>query len=237
MAKLSEYSSNAELKTYEIWEHLQAERRTHKIINIFLAVLCTALSVSLIFVSKKPPAVISIDQLGKAYYLEHYKTDSQEASPEEAYYVAETFITNYIGLISEVVDYQLAQALNLVTPSLQNQLKEEITKENISEKIKKAQIKTEIKFEKTDIEKEIDKYVYVDVLGIREIFPLDSLQSESKKEGFQFKLRLKRVPRSKTTPNGLLIDFFRNDFVSVETVEAWKNKELPKLKKEENGNE
>ncbi|MDO8526753.1 MAG: hypothetical protein Q7T03_03585 [Deltaproteobacteria bacterium] len=231
MTLLSFNAGNDSIKTCEIWDHIRAERRMLLLSLLSLSLICIVFSIALVLVAKRPPDIVTVDDLGKAAYIDNRQKRGQAAGREEIDHVIETFLSNYIAPDSEIIEYQLSQAMNLMTANLQRLQKEDLEKNEGIERIKKAGIRTELKLEKTNIEQDTGALIYVKVWGTRNMYPKDSLQEKPEVEGFKVSLRLRRVPRTKETPNALLIDDIRSEIIPIETVKAWKATEIPDIRK------
>lgn len=237
MALLSFNAGSDSIKTCEIWDHLRGERRMLLLAISLLSFICIVFSIALVLIARRPPDIVTVDDLGKAIYIDHRQKREQSAGREEMDHVIETFLSNYIAPDSEIIEYQLSQAMNLMTANLQRLQKEDLEKNGGIERIKKAGIRTELKLEKTTIEQDTGDLIYAKVWGTRNLYPKDSLQEKPEVEGFKVSLRLRRVPRTKEAPNALLIDDIRSEIIPTETVKAWKETEIPDIQKGLQGNE
>lgn len=217
---------DAPSKYYEIWRLHESWFRNSRMIVLTLAGFVLLLLMGFIYSVRRPPALIVVDELGKAVYIQNYEHLEQRALQPEIRYFVKTFLDNYSAPNSEKIYDQMARALNMMTPAFGDIHKEEIEKSGVIKKIEEAKIKTNLVFKKITID-ETGESLFIEVLGISEVFPLKSLQSDPRRHGFKAQMRLVFCPRTEKTPHGLLVDDYSYKQVSLVTVEEGKTLQNP----------
>jgi hypothetical protein len=141
-------------------------------------------------------------------------------------YVAKEFFRHYVAMNSLLVEYDLADAWNRMTPELraaeERGLAEFQKKEGqeFVAYVKKQGIQTELEFDdkRTDVAEHDGRAFTVHLRGIANTWPVGHVgeaESTSSKE-FDAFITLVRCPRTEQTPNGLLVHKISRRFYNVE---------------------
>lgn len=188
---------------YEVWGSLE---KTNKILwtALWFAVTVAVLALLLVRIAIcRPPAVIRVDGTGQAQAV----TDMQQPPVSEV--EVKNFLTLferfYIGLNAYTCDADLKLAFEMMTPDFQLKASDSLKRSGVIEQIKSDQIKTAIVLTELNIVRDTADVLECKVKGYRQT-------SSYKPDGptgevvFENDIILKKVPRSQTAPNGLLVE-------------------------------
>lgn len=202
---------NNKRKYYEIWGDLEAQNNTLKLILFgILAVL--AFSLGLVYLgTRKPPVVIRVNDVGKAESIADFAVNNAVSKPE-LFYFAKLFIQKFTEYNSYTISTDLSEAFSLMTANYQKIAKKDVIDSNLASKISQASINTQVQIREIKVEREDENYAVLSFLGLRTIL---SYQNRDFKEESLFKgdIILKKVPRTLTVPQGLLVEEYREVLV------------------------
>lgn len=201
-------------KYYELWGDVIAQNYTLRILIVGCLLVVVVLVSSLVAVSRRPPAVIRVSEVGKAEVIRDLQANNEPEEVEIRAFVRE-FLRSYMELDSTTVIPDMTRALNMMTREYQKVHQEELRKQNLIRKIQEAGIKTRLEIISIGIRQNSGTKVYVTATGISRVSAVSG-EGEKKVSGFRSHLILRKVPRTEFTPNGLLVDQYQNETVDVE---------------------
>lgn len=179
----------------------------------FVALLLAAYSVH---VALTKPLAFVIGDDGHALLAGHLR-DQDAPSTVEVRWVAQEFLSRSIGYNSLTVERDLAAAFNLMTPAQQRKQSAIIAaypKEHGGEdfvttiKKQRVQVTVETDRKRLDVSSHDGRTFSVHLRGVTKSWPLDrpGENAPSLLRDFDAILTLVQVPRTDSTPNGLLVD-------------------------------
>ncbi len=188
---------------YEVWGSLE---KTNKVlwVALWFAVTVAVLALILVRVAiHRPPVVIRVDGEGQAQVV----ADPQEppVSEAEVKNFLSLFERFYTGLNAYTCDADLKLAFAMMTPDFQRKAGDMLKRSGIVEQVKSEQLKTTLFLIELSIVRDTADVLECKVKGYRQTnsYKLDGPAGEVV---FEHDIILKKVPRSQTAPNGVLVD-------------------------------
>jgi hypothetical protein len=174
--------------------------RTLLAVSALLHVVTIGLAIALAF---RPADVIFIDKVGNATFI-----PKAESAPSPVDYEAEAFsqtwARDFLSLDAVTAQDDFARALSVMHPELQTKLRAEFVDSGMLDKIRNAFVRSAVKIEKTEVTSKSTDRFSVTIGGTRTLMAMGS-SGRTLNERFQLELVLAVVPRSRRTPNGLLV--------------------------------
>ena len=215
----------------ELWAHWISHAEILRWLLFVCIIAVLFLSITVVIVSRKPPVVVRVDEIGNARVIQDLETNNTPADVEITAYAKE-FLRAYLELNSLTVQKDLTRALNMMTKKYQQAHLRELQAEGFLKKIINANIQTQIEIRDISITSKMPARVYLDVRGITSTTPLEDPHATATKHGFLSKLTLVLVPRTELTPNGLLVEDYRQEIIPLEELMG-PQKVLPAAEKKE----
>lgn len=192
---------------YEVWGSLE---KTNKVLwaALWLAVTVALLALILVRVAiHRPPIVIRVDGSGQAQVV----TDSQQPLVNEA--EVKNFLTLferfYTGLNAYTCDADLKLAFAMMTPDFQRQAGDTLKRGGVIEQVKSDQIKTTIFLTELKIVRDTADVLECKVKGYRQTSSYKLDGPTGGEVVFEHDIVLKKVPRSETAPDGILVEGYQ----------------------------
>jgi hypothetical protein len=183
-------------------------------INIILMIVLLVESTVIFMTINKAPLVVRVDEVGNAQAVNIQLNNA--TADVEVNAVAKDFLRSYLEINSVTVKKDMAKALNMMSKRFQNAHIIQIRADNTLKYIIDANIQTQLEIKQLSITSRSDSKFILDVRGITSTTPLENLSSPPTKKGFLGRMTLLVVPRTESTPNGLIIDDFRRKMVPLE---------------------
>ncbi len=202
---------NIKRRYFEIWGDLEAQNNTLKFI---LSVCFVLLGVALCIISVtslKPPVVIRVSDIGKAEAVTDYPVNNSVSRPELLFF-AKLFVKKFTAYNSYTISSDMADAFGLMTARFQREARKEVLDSHLVSKISESGVNTDIEIREVKIEREDESHTVLSLIGLRTIM---NYQNRAFKEESLFKgeLALKKVPRTMASPQGLLVEEYREILV------------------------
>ncbi len=224
--KLSGFFRTEKAPVGELWGYWVSHAETLRWLVVFLIFAVVLLSISTLVAMRKPPVVIRVDGVGGAAIIKDLPVNNQPSDVEITAY-SKDFLRAYLEVNSLTVQKDLTRALNMMTKRYQSAHLRELTKDHFLQDIVRANIQSSVEIKSLALTTRTPSRVYVDVRGIISTSPLEDNGAPPTKKGFISKLTLAYVPRTERTPNGILIDDYRQQVVPLEDM-LGPDKVLPK---------
>lgn len=204
-------TENSKRKFFEVWGSMQAQNDTLKLTIFGLILTLIALLLLCMVGLRKPPAVIRVNDVGKAEAIVDFPVNDAVSKPE-LFYFTKLFIEKYTAYNSYTVSTDLSEAFSLMTRDYQNIAKKEVIDSKLVSKISQAAIHASIEVRDVKVEREDAKFAVLSFIGLRTIL---SYADRNFKEESLFKgdVILKKVSRSMANPHGLLVEEYREILV------------------------
>jgi hypothetical protein len=194
-------------KYFEAFGDLEEEIRFLRKLLFSLAAALSLFSLILILLSKRAPLVIRVDQVKGAQVIEDLRLNNEPA-PYEMIAFGKRFAARYTGYNSYTVARDLTEAMNQMSSSFQKEAKKKILDSGLISKIAEARIHTELEFKEERLERDSKEVALVSLVGVRRISRYGD-ERVHEEHLFRADLVLKKTPRSKDVPEGLLVDEYR----------------------------
>jgi len=189
---------------YEVWGGLESANRALWVVVWFSVTVSLMLLVLLRLQMSRPPIVIRVDGAGQAQLM---------ADPSRQPPVSEAEVKNFLTLFERfftelnVYTYEsdLKLAFSMMTPDFQSQAGDLIKRDGVIEKLKLADRKTTLTLTEIRIVSDTPQVIQCEIKGYRELgsYKTDAAPQEVV---FEDDVILKKVPRSETAPNGVLVE-------------------------------
>ncbi|HEX5037919.1 MAG TPA: VirB8/TrbF family protein [bacterium] len=210
----------------ELWGYWIAHAEMLRWVAALLVVAMVVMSVTVVIVVRKPPVVIRVDEVGNAVPINDLATNNAPSDVEMTAF-GKDFLRAYLELNSLTIQKDLARALNMMTKRFQSAHLRELKAENFLQKIIKANIQTQLELKHIAITSKTPARAYLDIRAITSTTPLEDAHATPTRHGLIAKLTLVLVPRTERTPNGLLVEDYRQQIVPLEEM-LGPEKVLPK---------
>lgn len=187
---------------FEVWgEAIVSARNLQRL--LFFSILTNALLMLALVVSvKKPPLVIRVDKIGEAVPIAKYET-THEITKEEVVGFTRLFLEAFTKRNGYTIREDLEKAAAMMTAEWRE--KQENTSAISQAEAEKT--KTTLTLNEVSLDKSTKETLVVSVKGFRAITSYEN-PVVSREEVFQGELVIKRVPRTKEAPWGLLADTY-----------------------------
>lgn len=196
----------AEPVYYEVWGSLESANRALWA-ALWLATTVALLSLLLVrLLLSRPPVVIRVDGQGQAQAVADAGRSHGTTEPEIAAFVTlfEQFFTE---LNCYTYDADLRRAFAMMTQSFQSKANDMLKRDAIVENLKASQTKTALTLTEIKVVRDTPEIVQCRVKGFRAISSYKPDQAPGEVV-FEDDIVLRKVPRSKNAPYGLLIEDF-----------------------------
>ncbi len=202
---------NIKRKYFEIWGDLEAQNNTLKVLLLVMAVLLAVSLVLSYLTTRKPPLVVRVSDVGKAEAIQDYRVQNAVTQPELVYFT-KLFIEKFTEYNSYTVASDIADAFTLMSANYQKIAKKEVIDSNLISKIGEASIHAKVEMREINVEREDEGVAVLSFLAVRTIF---SYQNRDFKDETLFKgdIVLKKISRTMTHPQGLLVEEYREVLV------------------------
>jgi hypothetical protein len=212
---LREASTPAPAAHIEIWDHFVAVNRMLKrmvVVSSATALLAVGFAAWLGLVALERPVVYYVAPDGAAAFGGRLG-DADAPLEVEVRYLAKRFVRHAVAANSLTIEADLAEAWNLMTDELRAEHTAELAAYerergySFVEHIQRQQIRTAIDIDRVDITNHNDRAFAVRLTGRVRTWPLNRVGEEAgfEERDLEAQLTLVRVPRTESTPNGLLV--------------------------------
>lgn len=203
---MSSIFSGIKRRYFEAFGDLEKENEFLKKITLALIALSFLFAILLFLEGKKTPIVIRVDKLGS----HEIKDLKEEANPQgyEIVAFAKRFTLSYTGYNSYTVTRDLAESFNQMSSRFQKIAEKEILESGFIQKVVDSRIDTEIEFKEEHLERDTKEAAVVSLLGVRKIRGYGD-SGLTQDVLFRADLVIRKVTRSNETPEGLLIEEYK----------------------------
>lgn len=192
---------------YEVFGDLEAEAEFLKLTTLLLVTLLFFTLFGAFMLAKRPPVVIRVDQVGKAEAIQDLEANNAPTD-YEIFDFAKSFTRRFRELNSYTLASDTAEAWNRMSARYQKIADRDLVESGFFARFNQTGLYTRIEFKEETIERDTPGYARVSLIGVRTIV---SYNDPGYKESSLFKaeLLLKKVPRSREIPWGLLLEDYR----------------------------
>ncbi|MBI4972093.1 MAG: hypothetical protein HZC17_09750 [Candidatus Omnitrophica bacterium] len=191
---------------FEAFGDIEKENNFLRKITLGLVCLVFVSSVLLFFSGKRMPVVIRVDELGS-----HAIKDlalNNEPDAHEIVGFAKRFTVRFTGYNSYTILKDLTESFNQMTSRFQKQAQRGIIESGLIQKVIDARIDTEIEFKEEHLERDSKENSVVSLLGVRKIRGYGD-EGVTGNTLFRADLVLRKVSRTRETPEGLLVEEYK----------------------------
>ncbi len=192
---------------YEVFGDLEAQNDFLKrVIFILLGFLCFALSGAFMF-ANRPPVVIRVSEVGKAEPIRDIAVNNAPSELEILYF-AKSFTKRYAEYNAYTIARDMAEAMNQMTAKYQRTAQRQLVESGLLARVREAGLDASIEFKEEKLERDTPEYAVASLLGVRNLI---SYKNPDFHEASLFKAEiiLKKYPRTKEIPTGLLVEEYR----------------------------
>lgn len=199
--------SKIKRRYFEVFGDLEVEIRFLRKLTLILSGVVVLLVFFVFLLSRRPPVVIRVSEVEGAQAIADLRSNN-EPTRFEILSFAKHFTTNYTAYNSYTLSRDMSIAFNRMAPTLQKQARKQIVESGLLQKIAEAGIDTEIEFKEERLERNSEDAAVVSLVGVRRI--TQYARSDFRDETlFRAELVLKKVPRTREAPEGLLVEAYR----------------------------
>ena len=200
---------------------MYARIRYQSYIVVGLVVVILVLGIELFLLGSKASAhVYEVRPDGSADYIGDRQANNGPR-PAEARFVTKHFISLLYGWNSSTIHDDVADAVNMCSPPMAKQLKEEIAAQQIVTNLRKRNIRSEIEWQTLEVADQGDRAFRVKVAGRVHIYPLAQYEGDPiDTRAFSMQVVLGVVPRDpEVRLNGLEVVRIERDNPTAPTQE------------------
>lgn len=188
---------------YEVWGGLESANRALWA-AVWLASTVALLALILLRAqANRPPVVIRVSDAGQAL----------AGTAGEPVPVSRAEIQNFIALFERfftgfgVYTYEedLRLAFSMMTPEFRRKADELLQRQGLVESVKAERLKTQVFLTELQVERDTPEHIACRIKGYREVGSYEA-GSPVREVVFEHELMLKKVPRSATSPYGVLVE-------------------------------
>ncbi len=192
---------------WEVFGDLEAQVEFLKIANILLLTLLFLAFFGSFVLAKRSPVVIRVDEAGKAEAIRDLDTNNAPTD-YELFDFAKTFTRRFRELNSYTLSSDTAEAWNRMGMRYQKIANRDLVDSGFFARFHETGLYTRIEFKEEKIERNTAQIAQVSLIGVRTI---SSYHDAGYKDSSLFKaeLLLKKVPRSREIPWGVLVEDYR----------------------------
>ena len=205
--RFHEKLENMNRRYWEVFGDLEAQAEFLKLTSLILLFLLFLSLFGAFLLAKKPPVVIRVTEVGEASAIRDLPSHNAPTAPE-LFYFAKNFVKRYGEYNAYTLARDMAEAMNQMTAKYQKTAQREFVESGILSRIEEAGLYAQIEFKEETIERETPEYVRVSLMGVRTVM---SYKNPDYREASLFKseLLLKKYPRTKNIPWGVLVEQYR----------------------------
>lgn len=183
---------------------------------MFLRTLIIVLAVAIAFLVtilaktiKKPPLVVKVDSMGRPEAIENWKSDEKISALEISTFV-QTFMEYWMRWDYYTFKDDFVKAAKMMTDGQRQRAQEWINANNVGQQIESVHARGQAVITNITLKKDSKQGCVVTARGAREIYSYTN--PDFKKEVvFEIEMGIKKIPRTKETPWGMLIDHLKEE--------------------------
>jgi len=204
---MTEIFQKIKRRYFEAFGDLEKEIAFLRKANLSLCGIIFFLLLSILCLGLKPPVVIRVSEVEGARMIQDINTNNLPASYEVIGF-AKRFTARYTAFNSYTMTRDLAEAFNLMTARLQKEARKTLVDSGLVEKLKEAGIDTQLEFKEAKIERDSSDVSTVSLVGLRRVTKYQDARFQEEIL-FRADIAVRKVKRTATTPEGLLIEAYR----------------------------
>ncbi len=192
----------------EVFGDLEAQVEHLKLLTLGLLLLLSFTFIGALRIARRPPVVIRVTEVGQAQIIQDLAMHNAPSEVEILHF-AKTFTSRYTAYNAYTLHQDIAEAFNMMTPKFSKRARKALVESGELARVKEASLHVDIQFKEETVERRTSGHMAVSLVGVRTI---RSYSNTEFKESNLFKseLVLKRVPRTKDMPYGLLVEEYRD---------------------------
>lgn len=189
---------------FEAFGDLEEEIRFLRKLAFFFLGTIFVLFFFLFVLAKRPPVVIRVSEVAGAEAIRDLVRNNAPTAHEMIGF-AKRFTSRYTGYNSYTMKRDMTEALNQMTSRFQKEAEKKLVDSGFLAKVAQAGIDTQIEFKEGRVERDSEEAVVVSLVGVRRITKYGAADF-SQETLFRADLVLKKVRRTETVPEGLLVE-------------------------------
>lgn len=192
---------------FEAFGDIEEEVRFLRIASVCLIGVLFVLIIFSFLLAKRPPVVIRVSEVEGAEAIRDLEANNAPTEHEIISF-AKRFTTRYTGFNSYTVSRDVSEAFNQMTRNFQKKAQKSLIDSGFLAKVTEAGIDTQIEFKESRIERDSKDASVVSLVGVRRVTKY-SAGSFNQEVLFRADIVLEKVTRSSNTPEGLLVEEYR----------------------------
>lgn len=192
---------------YEVFGDLEAQCAFLKLMTLLLLSLLFLSLFGAFVLSRRPPFVIRVDEVGRASVVADLETNNAPSEPE-IFNFSRHFIKRFREMNSYTLSRDMAESMNLMSERYQKVARRDLFESGFLAKFGETGLYTKIEFKEEEIERVTPEYVRVSVIGVRTILNYNDPEQRDSSL-FKAELLLKKVQRTRAAPWGLLLEDYK----------------------------
>lgn len=202
--RFQEKTEKMKRRYYEVFGDLESTNEFLKIGFLLLLGFLFLLFCWSFTLAKKPPLVIRVSEVGEAQPIQNLESHNAPTEAEISYF-SKIFVKRFRELNSYTIARDSAEAWNFMSSDYRKVADRELVDTGFLAKFDGTGLYTRIDFKEEEIERETQDHARISLIGVRTIF--DYNNSDYKRSSlYKYELVLKKVPRSRQVPWGLLVE-------------------------------
>lgn len=198
---------NMKRRYYEVFGDLEAQVEFLKLTSLLLLALLFFTLFGAFMLAKRPPVVIRVDEVGRAEAIQDL--DLNNAPTEhEIFDFSKNFTKRFRELNSYTLANDTAEAWNRMTSRYRKIADRDLVESGFFSRFNNTGLYTRIEFKEESIDRDAPEFVRVAIIGVRNILHYND-PDYKESSLFKAELLLKKVPRSREIPWGLLVEDYR----------------------------
>jgi hypothetical protein len=184
-------------------------------------VLLFLMTLAAVNLARRPPEVVLVDPTGKSTYVPVRTATGepdQRPSPHTVAHFARDFLFRFLAVNSSTIHAAWPDALSMMTPALRVQMERLAAEQKLLETYRAAQVRTDIELERMELVQQLERAVHVRAVVLRRKQPLAG--GPVTMDRLHVDLIADVVPRSASSPDGLLVAEYRNSMPPPEPAHA-----------------
>ncbi len=196
--------SKIKRRYFEAFGDIEEENRFLRKLTFSMAALILIFLFFVFGLSKRPPVVIRVTEVRGAEVIRDLKTNNLATSHEMIGF-AKRFAARYTAYNSYTIKRDMAEAFNQMTGRFQKGARRKMIDSGFLDKVTQAGIDTKLEFKEAKMERDSEHAAVISLVGVRRVFKYGS-EDFIQEVLFKADLVLKKVDRTESVPDGVLVD-------------------------------
>ncbi len=189
---------------FEAFGDLEEENRFLRKLAFFQGGIILFFLIFLFMLAKRTPFVVRVSEVAGAQTVQDLKQNNAPTAHEMIGF-AKRFTARYTGYNSYTLKRDMAEALNQMTGRFQKEARRKIVDSGFLDKVIQAGIDTQVEFKEAKVERDSGEAAVLSLVGVRRVSKYGAADF-NQQILFRADLVLKKVSRTESVPEGVLVD-------------------------------